>query len=84
MSVAAQTCTTRFEREENPLSEGGKWHNTGLDWTTVRTSHGVAFGTETGTNSGARQYDDSYAHLSGFPPDQEAWPSPSTASRKPG
>jgi hypothetical protein len=69
----AQTHTARFEGEENPLSESGKWQNAGLDWTGVRTSHSLAFGTQTGTNTGARQYDDSYAHLSGFPPDQEAW-----------
>jgi hypothetical protein len=73
ITVIAQTYTTRFEVGENPLSEGGKWQNTGLDWTTVRSSQGLAFGTQTGTNTAARQYDDSYAHLSGFPPNQEAW-----------
>jgi len=69
----AQTYTTRFTGEEDPLAEGGKWQNAGLDWTNVRITHGVAFGTQTGTNTGPRQYDDSYAHLAGFPPDQEAW-----------
>jgi hypothetical protein len=48
---AAQTYTTRFEGEEHPLSEGGKWQNAGRDWTSVRTSHGLAFGTQTGTNT---------------------------------
>jgi len=71
--AAAQTYTTRFTGEEDPLAEGGKWQNAGLDWTNVRITHGVAFGTQTGTNTGPRQYDDSYAHLAGFPPDQEAW-----------
>lgn len=72
-TAPGQTYSTRFKVEENPLSDRGKWQNSGLDWTSVRTSHGIAFGTQTGTNTGARRYDDSYAHLSGFPPDQEAW-----------
>ncbi len=71
--AAAQTYTTRFAGEEAPLSEGGRWRNAGLDWTSVRSSRGIAFGTQTGTNTGVRRYDDSYAHLSGFGPDQEAW-----------
>ncbi len=64
---------TTFEGEENPLSEGGKWSNNGLDWTKIRKTHGLAYGTQTGTNKGIYRYDDSYAHLAGFPPDQEAW-----------
>jgi hypothetical protein len=39
----------------------------------IRKGHGIAYGTQTGTNAGAKQYDDSYAHLKGFPPDQVAW-----------
>ena len=65
--------TTTFDADENPLSEGGKWINNGLDWTTIRTTGGLAYGTQTGTNKVLYRYDDSYAHLSGFPPDQEAW-----------
>ncbi len=68
-----QTYSTRFEGAEYPLSEGGRWTNNGLDWTQIRKANGVASGTETGTNSGIYKYNDSYAHLSGFPPDQEAW-----------
>ncbi len=64
---------TTFEGDENPLLEGGKWSNNGRDWTKIRKAQGLAFGTQTGTNKGARRYDDSYAHLSGFPPNQEAW-----------
>jgi hypothetical protein len=64
---------TTFEGDENPLSEGGKWSNQGLDWTKIRKAQGLAFGTQTGTNKGIYRYDDSYAHLSGFPPNQEAW-----------
>jgi hypothetical protein len=69
----AQTYTTKFDGEENPLSEGGRWTNEGLDWAKIRKSGGIAYGTETGTNTGSRMYDDSIAQLSGFPPDQEAW-----------
>jgi hypothetical protein len=69
----SQTYTTRFEETEDPLSEGGKWVNQGIDWTRIRKTNGIACGTQSGTNTGIYQYDDSYAHLSGFPPDQEAW-----------
>jgi hypothetical protein len=65
--------STTFEGEENPLSEGGRWNNNGLDWTKIRKARGLAYGTQTGTNEGVYRYDDSYAHLAGFPPDQEAW-----------
>ena len=68
----SQTYTTRFEGNENPLSEGGTWANNGLDWTKITKSGGLACGTQTGTNTGPYKFDDSYAHLSGFPPDQEA------------
>jgi hypothetical protein len=65
--------STRFQGTESPLSEGGVWSNNGLDWTKIRKKDGIAFGTQTGTNTGIYRYDDSYGHLSGFPPDQEAW-----------
>jgi hypothetical protein len=69
----AQTYTTEFKGTEDPLSEGGKWSNNGLDWTRIRKSGGIACGTQTGTEDGDKKYADSYAILSGFPPDQEAW-----------
>jgi len=69
----SQTFTTRFTGAENPLSEGGRWTNKGLDWAKFRKNSGIAYGTQTGTNTGTSRYNDSYAHLSGFPPDQEAW-----------
>ncbi len=72
-SNAVVQYSTTFEGEENPLSERGKWSNNGLDWTKIRKTHGLAYGTQTGTNKGIYRYDDSYAHLAGFPPDQEAW-----------
>lgn len=58
--------TTNFDGTENPLSEGGVWVNNGLDWCFVQKKGGIAFGTQTGTGG----YDDSYALLTGFPPDQ--------------
>ena len=69
----SQTYATRFDGSEDPLSEGGKWSNHSKDWTRIRKKDGIAHGTETGTNTGDKMYDDSFAHLSGFPPDQEAW-----------
>jgi hypothetical protein len=69
----SQTYSTKFEGTEDPLSEGGKWSNSGLDWTRIRKSGGIAYGTQSGTETGAKKYADSYAILSGFPPDQEAW-----------
>ena len=73
VSGYSQTFTTRFEGTENPLFESGKWQHNGLDWAKFRKDGGIAYGTQTGTHEGKYRYDDSYAHLSGFPPDQEAW-----------
>src|SRR5438445_9350941 len=56
--------TTHFLLAENPISEGGNWTNggiAGLDWTSVRTASGLAFGTESGSGG----YDDSTAVLAG-------------------
>jgi hypothetical protein len=72
-ATSSQSYSTRFEGTEFPLSEGGKWTNEGVDWAKIGKSGGIAYGTQTGTNIGIYQFDDSYAHLSGFPPDQEAW-----------
>jgi hypothetical protein len=69
----SQTYTTRFPGAEDPLSEGGRWTNNGVDWTRITKKEGLACGTQTGTNTGKYKFNDSYAHLSGFPPDQEAW-----------
>jgi hypothetical protein len=64
----SQTFSTNFDGTENPLSEGGAWSHTGLDWKKVRKVDGIAYGTQTGTGG----YDDSYAHLFGFPANQSA------------
>ena len=64
MAWSQGTYTTNFPSTENPISEGGRWINggtTGLDWSNVRTTSGLAFGTQ----SGAGGYDDSTAVLSG-------------------
>ena len=60
--------STTFDRTEAPISENGAWTHLGLDWALVDTENGVALGTQTGKGG----YDDSYAHLTGFPPDHEA------------
>ncbi|MFI5307633.1 MAG: hypothetical protein ACHQ53_09790 [Polyangiales bacterium] len=66
--------STDFDLTESPISENGAWHHDGLDWATVETAGGIARGTQAlgVTRSGPQQYNDSYAHLSGFPPDHEA------------
>lgn len=60
--------TTNFDLTENPISEGGVWNRANNIWTNVSTANGIAFG----TNGKANTYDDSYALLSGFGPDQQA------------
>ena len=66
-SAATHTYTTNFPLTENPISEGGKWINgkkDGVDWTDVRTTPGLAFGTEIGGNRPElEKYDDATALL---------------------
>jgi chitodextrinase len=62
------TYSTNFDLNENPISEGGVWRRAPNQWTNVQTVGGVAFGTNGITNG----YDDSYALLSGFGPNQTA------------
>jgi len=60
--------TTSFVTTEQPLSEGGKWISgraIGVDWADVRTSIGLAYGTESGKRKGDEAYDDSTALLAG-------------------
>lgn len=66
--------STNFDADESPLSENGAWHNDGTQWTNVDTADGEAFGTQPlGAARGPDGvYNDSYAYLTGFPPDQEA------------
>jgi len=55
--------STKFDTDENPLSESGSWRqggDTGLDWTNVRCLGGGAYGTE---DAGAANFKDSVACL---------------------
>ncbi|HET7538562.1 MAG TPA: hypothetical protein VFK05_01775 [Polyangiaceae bacterium] len=65
-SGGALSYSTEFDLTEAPISEHGAWTHSGLDWTQVDTASGRAFGTHSGS-----AYNDSYAHLDGFPPDVE-------------
>src|SRR5262245_38288089 len=69
---AATSYTTAFPSTENPISEGGIWTNggaVGVDWSNVRTTPGLAFGTQTGVDG----FNDSIAVLQGtWSPDQTA------------
>jgi hypothetical protein len=65
---ALLTYSTNFDGDENPISENGAWSHTGLDWTNVAKSGGIAYGTQTGRDG----YDDSFAILSGFTADHTA------------
>ena len=58
------TYSTTFSATENPISEGGRWINgqaNGIDWKNVRTTPGLAMGTQSGVDG----YDDSTALLTG-------------------
>jgi hypothetical protein len=70
----AVSYATSFDADESPLSEGGVWHHAGLDWTFAETAGGIAYGTQAlgVPRSGPEGYNDSYAYLAGFPPDQQA------------
>jgi hypothetical protein len=69
VTSAGISYSTNFDRTEAPISENGMWTHAGLDWTLVNTAGGFAFGTQSGS-TGNGGYDDSYAYLSGFPPNQ--------------
>jgi hypothetical protein len=64
----ARTYATDFLLNENPISESGVWQHRGASWATVRTFANRAVGSQTGYGG----YDDAYAYLSGFGPDQAA------------
>jgi hypothetical protein len=47
MAVSVRSYSTRFERDEDPISEGGAWLNgrtDGVDWIDCITRNGVCFG----------------------------------------
>jgi hypothetical protein len=74
--VMAGTYTTDFPLTNNPISEGGNWINgktTGLDWSDVQTTNGMAIGTQVGTEYATNNYNDSTALLTGtWGPNQTA------------
>lgn len=67
--------STSFPTNEPELSEGGLWVSglsTGLLWTAVAVTSGIARGTQTGAAPATAGYDDSLAHLLGYPANQSA------------
>lgn len=66
-AATGRSYSTQFDSTEYPISENGAWTNNGTLWTKVRTADGLAFG----SNGANETYDDSYAYLSGFPPNQQ-------------
>jgi hypothetical protein len=91
VAVAIVTCveavgsySTAFPLTENPISEGGVWTNgkaVGVDWSDVRTTPGLAFGTQTGVGG----FDDSIAVLQGtWSPDQSATATVHTVNQQSG
>jgi len=66
-----RTYSTHFPFSENPISENGSWMVSGGDFSNVRTTPGLAFGTQLGTKKAPGKYDDSTALLTGnWGPDQ--------------
>jgi hypothetical protein len=66
LAIGRRVYSTNFPLTENPISEGGKWINggtTGLDWSDVRTSPGLAFGATSTTTT--PPFNDPTAVLSG-------------------
>jgi hypothetical protein len=66
--ATANNYTTSFPLTENPISENSNWINgmvAGIDWSNVVTSSGMAYGTQTGNNSGLGEYGDSTSLLTG-------------------
>ncbi len=82
--AATVSYATNFSLAESPVSEGGKWHANGFGLirsdigqaalrassTPVVTAGGMAHGTSAAASTSG--FDDSWAILSGFPPDQSA------------
>ena len=82
--VGAAGYSTTFPLTENPISESAGWTNgaaVGLDWSNVRTTPGLAFGTQ----DGATNFNDSIAVLKGtWANDQSATATVRTVNQQPG
>lgn len=70
--LSTKSYATTFSANETPISEGGVWQNNGLDWTFINTSGGLAVGTQDGNGGTNNEYNDSFAHLTGYPADHQA------------
>ena len=66
--TVSKTFTTDFPLAETPIAQSGVWQHLGISWAYVRSVAHHAVGTQTGSGG----YDDSYAYLTGFGPDQTA------------
>lgn len=64
--TAPKTFTTDFALAETPIAQSGAWQHAGRLWSYARSIAHHAVGTQTGSGG----YDDSYAYLTGFGPDQ--------------
>lgn len=64
--LPSQSFSTIFSLTENPISEGGVWTTGSPYQPVVRSSNGVAYGTQTGDERFIPIYNDSQAFLSGF------------------
>jgi hypothetical protein len=82
--VGAAGYSTTFPLTENPISESAQWTAggaVGLDWSNVRTTPGLAFGTQTGSTN----FNDSLAVLKGtWSADQSATATVRTVNQKTG
>src|SRR5262245_13285131 len=80
----AGSYSTSFPLTENPLSESNQWTtglSVGLDWANVRTTPGLAFGTQTGSTN----FNDSIAVLKGtWTADQSATATVHTVNQQTG
>jgi hypothetical protein len=59
--------STRFERDETPISEGGMWLNgrsDGIDWCDVLSGHGHAYGEVSRMNSAERRAEQAFGGAS--------------------
>lgn len=62
-----------FDLTESPISELGVWVPGAAPFTPVVTANGRAFGTQAiGSRPEAEHYNDSFAYLKGYPPNQRA------------
>ena len=67
---SVRTYRTRFERDEDPISEHGMWINgkkDGIDWTDIIVKHGVAYGKVTRMGVAERRAEQGNLRNDGLP-----------------